>query len=317
MLDDGHTEDSVSGMHLYTYEVDSQKMYKVSGYIGTTIGTCMIAYFDSSENYIGYEVESGGKSHKVIDYIPNIPMSASYIRIEGRTGGSSYQDPILEEYITAFDVIDDRVGVIEAEIDDINGRVDNIEAEIEATNERIDNIGGKYTEKNPENTISGYIIDGTTGELISSISDMMINEYPIDAEGEYIADGYIGATLGTVMIAYYNEGGYISGEIYSEGSGTAHKVIDYKLTIPVDATIVRVVGRTTKGSIYQKSILKEFVKVLDYVDYTINNINERIDNIGQSFKPRMYNPVVDLKKDALKILDIGNSYTEDAQHYLS
>lgn len=32
--------------------------------------------------------------------------------------------------------------------------------------------------------------------------------------------------------------------------------------------------------------------------------------------PKMYNPILNLQKERLKVLDIGNSYTEDAVHYL-
>lgn len=34
------------------------------------------------------------------------------------------------------------------------------------------------------------------------------------------------------------------------------------------------------------------------------------------FAPKMFNPVLDLQKSQLKVLDIGNSYTEDSTHYL-
>ena len=62
------------------------------------------------------------------------------------------------------------------------------------------------------------------------------------------------------------------------------------------------------------------------VSYTINdeinNLQSRVSSLenaehkAEVFAPCMYNPTPNLHKEQLKILDIGNSYTVDATHYL-
>lgn len=39
-------------------------------------------------------------------------------------------------------------------------------------------------------------------------------------------------------------------------------------------------------------------------------------SIGQAVAPKMYNPPINLQKEQLRVLDIGNSYTNDCVHYL-
>lgn len=73
----------------------------------------------------------------------------------------------------------------------------------------------------------------------------------------------------------------------------------------------------TVGSIsaYQQLTMDEIKQVIVSGPNLMEVVDNKLKTIGLS--PAMYNLPIDLRKDGLKILDIGNSYTKDAQHYLS
>ena len=57
-------------------------------------------------------------------------------------------------------------------------------------------------------------------------------------------------------------------------------------------------------------------KKKESIQKQINNIKEELSNQIPVVVPCMYNPAINLQKEDLKILDIGNSYTGDSQTYI-
>lgn len=101
-------------------------------------------------------------------------------------------------------------------------------------------INGRYTLVEPTDTVRGYIINGETGELLTSTNIMQVRTYNIDPTKTYKANGSIGRTEGTVMIAYYNGETYISGEVPSPGG--VRVITDYNMTVPSNANVVKITG---------------------------------------------------------------------------
>lgn len=306
--ENGQLISSAKLMQVKTYSIDSSKTYKANGYIGRTLGTVMIAYYED-ETYISGEVPSPGGVRIVTDYIMTIPSNANIVRIEGAVG-SGYQVAELYEFskgTISSDIIKLQTDVAETQTDVAETQTDVEEIKAQ--------IGGN-TLIDPTDTVRGYIINGETGQLMQSINIMQVKTYSIDPTKKYIANGSIGRTLGTIMIAYYEGETYISGEIPSPGG--IRVITNYIMTVPSNANVVRIEGMVYDG--YQIAELYEFpegtitsdiVKLQNDVEDIKNTYDE-----SNLFRPRMYNPIIDLKKENLKILDIGNSYTVDCQHYL-
>ena len=67
--------------------------------------------------------------------------------------------------------------------------------------------------------------------------------------------------------------------------------------------------------------IKFGVTINETIDLQIQSLNSRVTELEEKptpsvVAPKMYNPILNLQKEQLRILDIGNSYTVDATHYL-
>ena len=57
--------------------------------------------------------------------------------------------------------------------------------------------------------------------------------------------------------------------------------------------------------------------ILNGEEYKLTkNIKVNQEIKSTEFAPKMFNPIINLRKEQLKVLDIGNSYTEDSTHYI-
>lgn len=63
------------------------------------------------------------------------------------------------------------------------------------------------------------------------------------------------------------------------------------------------------------AILKQMQTEISRLKESVDELESRIENASGTV-PQMYNPPVNFQKADLKVLDIGNSYTQDAQTYL-
>lgn len=177
-----------------------------------------------------------------------------------------------------------------------------------------------------ESSVSGRTVSSTDGSLQSSTSpNSIINEYSIDDSLTYYASGRIGVTVGTCMIAYYNNDSFISCEIISEGTG--HNYLDYKMTVPSNANVCRIAGNSDYVSpvlkqLQERKYLKEKITELEgnalKVQFGVPDLSIE-DESGNAVvvfysghirtKNFDSNKIGESKK--LNVLSIGNSYSRD------
>ena len=80
--------------------------------------------------------------------------------------------------------------------------------------------------------------------------------------------------------------------------------------------LVRYNDRVIKGLFSDYLFNGKNVTLIPNIDYK-EYINEQIAGITGASAPKMFNPPINIFKQELRVLDIGNSYTDDATHYLS
>ena len=145
---------------------------------------------------------------------------------------------------------------------------------------------------------------------------MRIAKFVISLESDvsFKVSGWIGNTVNSIMVGYYDENDvFISGEI--PGRTPSSSIIDYELTVPINAKWIYVVGATHTTLPSIKEIFHGIKPKVSELDIKVQNVESELND--QLYGGVMFNPSMpDFRKSELKILDLGNSYTLDAQHYL-
>lgn len=109
----------------------------------------------------------------------------------------------------------------------------------------------------------------------------------------------------------------------NNGVITRHAEVKEKRVTPLEVTAqegeVRFYMSSNSGAkptLFKRHVTKGLAERVEDLDGAVSDMQEEIDNSFHSVS-KMFNVPVDLKKPNLKVLDLGNSYTGDATHYLA
>ena len=257
-----------------------------------------IAFYDENKDYISESGIQGGQNAQYSGYVisyADIPQGAVYVRFTLLSKSSRGQF-FFRDYTR--DGNEKRMLNIKT---DIEGLYDN-------TEELYDILSSEVPVE-PFNSESSRVISSVDGSLkLLSGTSSTVSSFAIDPTKRYIASGRIGKTSNTCMIAYYEDDTFLGYEI---GSGdSARDVVDYTLTIPINATIVKIAGNPN----YQSAELT--VLVFDKVKDVIKDVDviQRDWDIPQIINNPIYRRTV---SESIKILCFGSSWFMDTWWYLN
>ena len=280
------------------YRIESRYTYQASGRIGKAADTCMVAYYNASEEFIGYEIGSTGVAKDIVDYQLTIPNNAAFVKIKGQ-----YQHDTNLKVIGTLNLLQEKVDEIEQNIEELNQESGELKTDVSELQEML-TIRSEVT---PNDSVNSRIISSTDGSLLEvSTSSSVVKSFNIDPTKSYKASGRIGRTSGSCMIAYYNSDTFLGYEIASDG--TARDVVDYSLTVPNNATTVKIEGNTT----YQNAVL-EYYEVASHLPQDVKDLQQ-----DTGIPQIIDNPIFRrTSSDSIKILCFGSSWFMNTWWYLN
>lgn len=204
-----------------------------------------------------------------------------------------------------------KVGVIEDNLAEINNKIES-----ECLKKSLTRTSNLFNSK--EYRYDGYYDDSQ--EFIKSETYSSSSAISVKQGNTYIF--YAGSTpdsFGGGAKRVSNASGVLIAKTYSSS-----------ITVPSDGgegcKMYFSVQNASKEEVERYMVVDSAIEVLSYLPYYktdideaikeyVNNKSEDFDAISISAK--MYNPVINFSKDELRVLDIGNSYTQDSMRYLA
>lgn len=190
------------------YLIDPSRIYYASGRQPAGSTVCAIAFYRGS-TYIGHDKDGGilESAEDFVNYKLTIPSGTTIVKVMGNI---NYQMPILQT----------------ANSDILNGIEDS-----------------QFVPQVALNAETGYTIRKSDGTLASS-SNSVIKSFGVIPGRDYFASGRQGTNTNYCSVAYFNEDTYISSQKDGGEVTSAQNFEKYKLTIPSNANIVKVVGNS-------------------------------------------------------------------------
>ena len=219
----GELVDGVAASYVYEYTgIVPGSNYLVSGRVGSTLQTCLGAFYKADGTFISSFVPSTGTAMDYNNVAVVAPSECGIIRVFGSTSGNA---PSLSAFVKTI----------------VIGLLNTSNVLQQSVNE-LYLLVGSQTKLTQSVQYSSKYIDKTTGELVDGAASSNVYEYNItDPTKQYFASGRIGANSSTCLVAYYTSAGvFISSQFGS--SGTAIVYTKQGLTVPSNCGKIRVFG---------------------------------------------------------------------------
>lgn len=227
----GELVDGVASSYVYDFlGINPGGLYLVGGRVGSTLQTCLGAFYKADGTFISSFVPSTGTATDYNNVPVVAPADCGMIRVFGSTLGNA---PYLGSFITTV----------------VSGLLNTYNSLQQSINELFLAVGTQ-TKLVPVQQYNSQYINKTTGELVNGYLSSYVTEYNItDPTKQYFASGRIGANTDTCLVAYYtNAGVFISSQFGS--SGTAIVYTKEQLTVPSNCRKIRVFGYSSGGTTY-------------------------------------------------------------------
>lgn len=149
--------------------------------------------------------------------------------------------------------------------------------------------------------LSAYSV-GNKVESLNLISheNTFYNFNFIAYKGDRVIIKGMGSTQGSRLYMFVNNKTRIVTAIADAGVNAIITPLEFVMSEDTE-----IYGTSTSSNCYVKLYRDVFAK------------REENTTISEFLAPKMFNPPINLQKEQLKVLDIGNSYTDDSTHYLS
>ena len=284
-----------SNFHYVKYPISSTDPIAITATIGGG-DTALAIYYDSNDNYLGYEVAGTATNTTYTDYVLALPPETAFI---GISSNNSFAPATVRTTI-----IRDITGELDALNADHNTLI-STKSDVDVIKGEIPNLATISDLATPVYTTGNYI-QYSNGSLVANDNFHYSKiDVPTDAKEVFVTATVNGGV--TALAIYYDINGTYLGYEERGISGVSKYYVDYKLTLPSGTASIGFSSNVVFGeaSVKVSKISPLANKVSDY-DKVVSSLTELLPttNTTTQTSGTYYNPT-----DGLSVSDANYKST--------